>query len=88
MHDIYKKIYFYDMKTVSLKIEESIFEETEKILSKIKKPRNRYINEALANYNKQQRRLIIEKKLRIESEIVREDSISVLKDFEEVDNVD
>ena len=38
------------MKTVSLKIEETIFEETEKILSKIKKPRNRYINEAIAFY--------------------------------------
>jgi hypothetical protein len=34
----------YIMKTVSLKIDDSIFGETEKILSRIKKPRNRYIN--------------------------------------------
>jgi len=40
------------MKTVSLKIDDSIFGETENILSKIKKPRNRYINEALEYYNK------------------------------------
>jgi hypothetical protein len=76
------------MKTVSLKIEETIFEETEKILAKIKKPRNRYINEALAFYNKQYQRNLLEKKLKIESEIVAEDSMNVLRDFEEIDHVD
>ena len=40
------------MKTVSLKIDDSIFGETEKILDRIKKPRNRYINEAIEFYNK------------------------------------
>ena len=57
------------MKTVSLKIDDSIFGETEKILSRIKKPRNRYINEAIDYYNRIQRRLILEKKLRKESDI-------------------
>ena len=76
------------MKTVSLKIDDSIFGETEKILSRMKKPRNRYINEALDYYNRLQRRLIIEKRLKIESELVKKNSISVLKEFEEVDYVD
>lgn len=76
------------MKTVSLKIEETIFEETEKILAKIKKPRNRYINEALAFYNKQNYRNLLEIKLKKESEIVAEDSMNVLKDFEEIEHVD
>ncbi len=76
------------MKTVSLKIDDSIFEETEKILSKMKKPRNRYINEAIDYYNKLQRRLIIEKRLKKESELVKEDSMSVLKEFEKIDYVD
>lgn len=76
------------MKNVSLKIDDSIFRETEKILSKIKKPRNRYINEALDYYNRLQRRLILEKKLKKESELVKNDSMSVLKDFEEIDYVD
>jgi len=35
------------MKTISLKMDESIFAETEKLLAIIKKPRNRYINEAI-----------------------------------------
>ena len=73
------------MKTVSLKIDDPIFEEAERILSKIKKPRNRYINEAIDNYNKIQARKLLEKKLRIESGMVEENSMNVLKDFEEID---
>ena len=73
------------MKTVSLKIDDSIFEETENILSRVKNSRNRYINEALAYYNQVQKRIILEKKLKKESEIVKSDSMSVLKEFEDID---
>jgi len=75
------------MKSVSLKIDDSIFEETEKILSKIKKPRNRYINDAIEYYNRFQKRILLEKKFKLESELVRKDSISILKEFEEIDYV-
>lgn len=74
------------MKTVLLKLDDSIFVDTESILSRIKKPRNRYINEAIEYYNKYQRRQILEKRLKSESELVKEESLSVLKEFEEVDN--
>lgn len=73
------------MKTVSLKIDDSIFRDTEKILSQIKKPRNRYINEALVHYNKIHRKQLLENKLKKESELVKEDSMSVLKEFDEID---
>ena len=73
------------MKTVSLKIDDSIFGETEIILSKIKKPRNRYINEALEYYNKVQRRKILESRLKKESASVKTESLSVLNEFEEID---
>ena len=76
------------MKNISLKIDDSIFGETEKILSRIKKPRNRYINEAIEYYNRLQRRLFLEKRLKIESELVKDDSMTVLNEFEEVDYVD
>ena len=76
------------MKTVSLKIDDSIFGETEAILSKIKKPRNRYINEALDYYNKIQRRKMIEDKLKKESSLVKAESLSVLNEFEEADYAD
>ena len=76
------------MKTVSLKIDDSIFGETEEILSKIKKPRNRYINDAIEYYNRIQKRALLEKKLKKESDLVKADSMDVLKDFEEIDYVD
>jgi hypothetical protein len=75
------------MKNISLKMDDSIFGETEKILSRIKKPRNRYINEAISYYNRLQKRLLLEKKLRMESELVKKDSMKILKEFEEVDDV-
>jgi len=73
------------MKTVSLKIDDSIFVETEVILSRIKKPRNRYINEALEYYNKIQRHKILENRLKKESSLVKTESLSVLNEFEEID---
>ena len=76
------------MKTVSLKIEDSIFGETEKILTRISISRNRYINEAIEYYNKIQKRQILEKKLKIESNLVKKDSLNTLKDFENIDYAD
>lgn len=76
------------MKTISLKIDDNIFGETESILSKIKKPRNRYINEALDYYNKMQRRKVLYEQIKQESLVVREDSMSVLNEFEDLADVD
>lgn len=75
------------MKSVSLKIKDSIFTETEKILSSIKIPRNRYINEALEHYNDFQKRKLFESKIKKESFLVREESMNVLHEFEAVDYV-
>ena len=76
------------MKTVSLKIDDSIFSDTEMILSNIKMPRNRYINEAIEFYNKVQRRQLLEKKLKKESDLVKSDSLIILNEFEKIDYVD
>ena len=73
------------MKIISLNIDERIFLESEKILAVLKKPRNRYINEAIDFFNKHQQRLILEKKLKEESGLLGEESMNVLKDFEDID---
>ena len=70
------------MKTISLKLDDSIFGETEEIVASLKQPRNRYINEAVNYYNKLQKRKKLEQALQKESLIVKEDSMSVLKEFE------
>ena len=76
------------MKNISLKMDDNIFGETEEILSKINKPRNRYINEAIDYYNKLQNRRLLKKQLEKESNLVKEDSMSVLEDFENIDYED
>lgn len=79
---------YHIMKTVSLKIDESIFSETENIVARINMSRNRYINEAIDYYNRIQKRQILEERLKRDSELVKNESLSVLKDFERADYVD
>ena len=74
-----------NMKTLSLKIDDSIFGETESILSKMQQSRNRYINEAIAFYNRVQKRKLLEKRLKKESLVVKENSAKVLNEFENID---
>jgi hypothetical protein len=59
------------MKNLSLKMDESVFHETERITAKINKNRNRYINEAVEFYNFLQKRKIISHQLKRESKIVQ-----------------
>ena len=70
------------MKTLSLKLDDNIFEETEDVLTKVKKTRNRYINEAVDYYNRINKRNIIAQKLAKESGLVKKESIAVLSEFE------
>ena len=74
------------MKTLSLKLDDLVYRETEELLGMIKKPRNRYINEALHYYNRIQRKKIIEKRLEAESKMVSEESMKVLSEFEKLDD--
>lgn len=70
------------MKTLSLKLDDNIFNETEDVLVKVKKSRNRYINEAVDYYNRINNRNLIARKLSSESKIVKKESLSVLAEFE------
>ncbi len=70
------------MKNLSLKLEDSIFQETEDILTQVNKNRNRYINEAVGFYNKLQKRRLLATQLDKESKLVATDSLSVLAEFE------
>ena len=74
------------MRAISLKMDELIFEETKKILLVNKKPRNRYINEAVRHYNNIQKKSFLEKILQKESQAVAASSMEVLKEFENMDD--
>jgi hypothetical protein len=73
------------MKTLSLKLDDSVFTDTEQVLSHIKKSRNRYINEALDYYNKVQKRKLLASKFEKESKLVKEESLKVLHECEMID---
>jgi hypothetical protein len=76
------------MKTLSLKLEDNIFQETEDVLSKVKKSRNRYINEAVDYYNRINKRSLISKKLAKGSKLVKKESLLVLTEFENLNEED
>ena len=65
------------MKTLSLKLDDHIFEETEEITAKMKLARNRYINEALKIFNLYNRKKLVSK-----------ESMKILEEFEQFINED
>lgn len=75
------------MKSLSLKLQEPVFLETETLLTQLKKNRNAYINEALAFYNRLQKRRLLAEQLRRESALVAANSIEVLAEMELMDEV-
>jgi hypothetical protein len=76
------------MKSISLKLDEETFNETEVIRHRKKIARNKYLNEAIAHYNGVQERLWMAEVLKKESLMVRENSMEVLKEFEQLEDGD
>ncbi len=72
------------MKTLSLKLDDEIFEDAEKMTSRMNQPRNRYINEAVKIYNLYNKRRLLKSQLMKESKLTSKDSMEVLKDFEQL----
>jgi hypothetical protein len=72
-------------KTLSLKLDESIFADTESIVNQQRISRNSYINSAIKYYNGLMKRKELRKKLEAESMLVREESMAVYRAFEESD---
>lgn len=70
------------MKTLSLKLDEDIFDETEEILKEKKVARNRYINEALEFYNKFQKRKKLAAEFEKASGLSRESSLELIAEFD------
>lgn len=70
------------MKTLSLKLDERIFSEAEKLTSQLKIVRNKYFNEAVNIYNLFNKRRLLKKQLLRESQIVSKDSMEILSELE------
>ena len=74
------------MKVLSLKLQEDVFEEVERVVHAIRIPRNTYINQALDFYTRLSRRKLLKQQLQKESRAVRMNSLRVLKEFEKLED--
>ena len=72
------------MKILSLKLDDEIYNDTEKITAKMKLARNRYINEAVNLYNLYNKRRLLKKQLERESKLTRTDAMEILQEFEQL----
>ena len=70
------------MKNLSLKLDDEIFLETEKVVEKLGTTRNRYINEALEIYNRYYNRKMLRDQLVKESRAADGSSRDVLDEYE------
>jgi hypothetical protein len=70
------------MKTLSLKLDDTTFDEAEEITTQLNLARNRYINEAVSVYNRYNKRKILKGKLLKESKLTMKDSLKTLHEFE------
>ncbi len=75
------------MTNISLKLQDDLFSETEKLLPQLKKNRNAYLNEAVAFYNRYQKRLLLAAQLRLESALVADTSMEALAEMEAIDDL-
>jgi len=69
-------------KLLSLKMDDRVFQETEKVLRKIRIPRNAYVNQAVDFYNRCHNRVLVKRKLQKDVEILKKDTERFLKSFE------
>lgn len=74
------------MKSISLKVEDQILDDTDRLLRRLKISRNKYTNEAIDFYNHYQKRKFLAEQLALESKLVAEDSMNVLKEFESLND--
>jgi hypothetical protein len=70
------------MKTLSLKLDENIFEETEEMVRLKGIARNRYINEALDFYNRFQKRKKLANAFKTASSSVTDSSMLINEEFD------
>lgn len=72
------------MKNIALKVQDTVFEETELVLKNLTLSRNTYINEAIDFYNKYQHRKILAEKLLKEARLANITSKEILFDLDQL----
>lgn len=74
-------------KALSLKMADDIFDDTEKVLKRIRMPRNAYINRAVAFYNTIHKRLLTKKRFQKDVALLRGETQGFLKSFDDLQDI-
>ncbi|MFM7727321.1 MAG: hypothetical protein ACKO7B_11505 [Flavobacteriales bacterium] len=70
------------MKALSIKLDDKVLDDTEKLAVKLELTRNHYIQDAIVFYNQFNRRNLMKAQLAKEAVIAKPSSMEVLKEFE------
>jgi hypothetical protein len=70
------------VKGISLKLDETLYTSTQRLLKELRLSRNAYIKQAVAHYNQLHERRLLAQRLREESRLVQAESQAVLSEFE------
>jgi len=73
-------------RTLSLKMRDDVFSETEEVIESMQTSRNAYINDALSFYNRFMKRRILKTKLKKESVLVSKTSLEALQELELIED--
>jgi hypothetical protein len=73
------------MRKIHLKLDNDVFEEMENLTKRKNLDRNSFIYEALEYYIKLEKRKILAERIMVEADMVKEDSMRVLREFDRLD---
>ncbi len=73
-------------KAISLKLDDTLFEEVTRLTKSLGTSRNRYINDAIEAYNKKKEREELAQRFKEASDLVREDNLTVIAEFEALED--
>lgn len=73
-------------KAISLKINDSLFEEAEDLIHKTKVHRNSYINEAIRYYNRVIKRKLLKRLYQKESSLLSAQSLEINQEFQGIED--
>lgn len=74
-------------KALSLKLNDQVFEETEKVIRQIRLPRNTYINRAVHFYNRLQKRYALKKQFKKEVDLLKLNPDPLIKELDQIDDL-
>ncbi len=74
-------------KALSLKLEPKIFSDTEKLIKKMKVPRNAYLNQAIEFYNQWQSKRLLSKQFKKEVSLLKKQTQEFIESYELLDDL-